>query len=99
MLNGNEVQEYTNIGTVTDYFVLNLLPTFHTPFDEYLRGKREAARRKITKFFRVVGKSRTKTTKSKSRAHDDRIPNLFRRSESRVDRRHCCGLGDWDVDL
>src|SRR6266852_5305008 len=99
MLNGNEVQEYTNIGAVTNHFVFNLLPTFHTPFDEYLRGKHEATRRKITKFFRVVGKSRTKTTKSKCRAHDNRIPNLFRRSKSRVDRGHCRGLGNWDVDL
>jgi hypothetical protein len=57
MLNGNEMQEYTNIGAVTNDFVLNLLPTFHTPFNEHLRGKREAARRKITKFVWIVSKT------------------------------------------
>jgi len=38
--------------TGTNHVVPNLLPTFYTPFNEYLRERREVGRRKVTKFLK-----------------------------------------------
>lgn len=81
----NERKGRTNISSIANHLVLNLLPALHTSFDEHLRGKREAARGKITKFFRIVGETGAESAECKGRAHNDWIPYFFGGTQGCVD--------------
>lgn len=76
----------THIGTIPNNLVFELLPAFHTPFDENLRTQTQALSGEITQFFGVVCKAGTESAESEGGAQDDRVSDFFGGLERSGDR-------------
>lgn len=87
------------VGTITNDFVLEFFPAFHTTLDEDLRREGKRFGGEISELDRVIGETRTQATQSESRTKDDRVTDRFCSLESRIDAGDGGRLSNWDVDF
>jgi len=87
------------VGTITNDFILEFFPAFHTTFDKDLRRKRKGFGGEVPQLDRVVGESRTQTTQSESRTKNDGVTNLFCGFEGCIDVGDGSRLSDRYVDF
>ena len=87
------------VGSITNDFVFEFFPAFHTAFDKDLRRKRKGFGGEISKLHGVVGEARTQATQSESGTKDDRVTNHLGSFEGCIDGGDSCRLSDWYVDF
>ena len=87
----------THISGITNDFILQLLPSLHTAFNQNLRAQTQTFGREITQFVRVVGEAASKATQSKSRSLDDGVSDDLGCRQSSVDRGDGSRLSDGDI--
>jgi hypothetical protein len=89
----------TVVGSVTDDFVLNLLPALERLLDQNLGGEREGARRQIAELIGVGSEAGAQTTESVGRADNDGVTNLLGGLKSIFNGLDGGRFSDGDVNL
>ena len=87
------------IRAIPNDFIFQFFPAFHTTLNEDLRTQTKTLGRKITKFFRIVCKSRTKTTEGESRTQNNRVTNSLGSLKSSIYGGYSSGLRDGYVNF
>ncbi|KAG2007663.1 hypothetical protein GB937_008476 [Aspergillus fischeri] len=89
----------TVVGSITDDFVLDLLPALEGLLDQDLGSKSQGTRSQILQLLRVLSETGTQTSESVSRTDNDRVANCFSGLQCLVNSVDGDGLGNGDVDL
>lgn len=89
----------TYISSISNNFVLDLLPAFQRLLNQHLRTQSQRLGRQVSKLILVVGESRSKTSEREGRSEDDGVTDHSRSLESSVDGRHGGRLSSRNVDF